>query len=68
MTKRPWFESAGGRKYSLAVGTLVFAFILALKGKLTAEFSAIAVTVNMAYSAANAFVTGKGTERNPDGK
>lgn len=65
---KPWYELAGGRKYSLAAGTLVFAFILALKGKLTAEFSAIAVTVNMAFSAANAFVTGKGTERNPDGK
>ena len=67
MTKRPWFESAGGRKYSLAAGTLIFAFVLALWAKLTAEFSAIAVTVNIGFNAANAFVTGKGTERKSDG-
>jgi len=65
---RPWYEAGGGRKFVLAMASLLTAFVLALKGKLTAEFSAITVTVNMAFNAANAFVTGKGSERNPDGK
>lgn len=66
MKSRAWYDALGGRKFALAGATLIAAFILALKGKLTADFSAIAVTVNMAFAGANAWVTGKGTERAKD--
>ena len=66
MRSRAWYDVLGGRKFALAAATLLTAFVLALMGKLTAEYSAIAVTVNMAFASANAWVTGKGAERAKD--
>lgn len=52
----------GWRKFSLSAAGLVFAFVLALLGKLTAEFSTIVAVVVAAYNTANAFSKRYGTE------
>lgn len=41
----------------MGMATLAMAFVLALLGKLTAEFSAIATIVNGAFNAADTFIT-----------
>lgn len=48
-------ELKGYRKWSVAAMTLICALVLAMKGKLTADWTQIAIAVNAAFSAANAF-------------
>jgi len=57
-----WLEAIGGRKYSLGLFTLILAFVLALIGKLTAEFSGIAVIVNGAFNYSNMKTTTAGLQ------
>jgi hypothetical protein len=45
----------GNRKFLIAGGALLFAFVLALFGKLTGDFVAVASVAVGAFSAANAF-------------
>ena len=54
-----WYTFLGGRKFTLASGTLVMGFTLALLSKLTPEFTGIAMLVNAAYATANTMVTNK---------
>jgi len=63
MKHRLWFEVLGGRKFTLASGTLVMGFTLALLSKLTPEFTGIAMLVNAAYATANTLVTNKALGR-----
>jgi hypothetical protein len=48
-----------GRKFIVAVLSLVTAFVLALLGKLTGDFAFIASVVNGAFAAADAAITRK---------
>ncbi len=50
------------RKFLLAVGSLGMGFLLALIGKLSAEFAGLASTVMVSYAAANGYTTGAGGE------
>ncbi len=50
------------RKFLLAVGSLGCGFVLALIGKLSAEFAGLASTVMVSYATANSYTTGKGAE------
>lgn len=57
MSRRSLLQSLGGRKFVLAGGSVVAAFILALCGKLTADFAGIVMTANVAFNTADAVVT-----------
>lgn len=48
-----------GRKFTLAAYALVSASVLALLGKLTAEYASVCSIVVGAFSAANAYITGR---------
>lgn len=58
----PWFERLGGRKYSLTFAGLFFGFILALLGKLTAEFTAVIIATAGFFNGANMGVTMSATK------
>jgi hypothetical protein len=60
-----WHEVLGGRKFILAVLALNEAFVLALMRRPLVDFVLVASVSVGAFAAANAFVTGKGTERTP---
>jgi hypothetical protein len=45
----------GYRKFAIVLIALVFAFVLALTGKLTTDFATIAVAAVGAFAAANAY-------------
>ena len=53
----PWYEHGGGRKFLLAGGTVLMAFVLSLVGKLTGEFTTISSIAVGAFSLANASTT-----------
>lgn len=55
-----------GRKFFVGMAALGGAFVLALFGKLTAEFSTVATVVVASFSAANAYITGKTATAQPD--
>lgn len=46
---------AGYRKYTVVMAGMIFAFVLALLGKLTAEFSTVVSVSVASFAAANAF-------------
>lgn len=48
-------------KFIISTSALAGAFVLALFGKLSAEYSTVATIVVAAFSAANAYITGKTT-------
>jgi hypothetical protein len=48
-----------GRKFIVAVLTLVAAFVLAILGKLTDDFTIVASVVNGAFTAADTLITRK---------
>jgi hypothetical protein len=50
----------GNRTFVLAVGSLAGAFLLALLGKLTGDFSAVASIACASYAGKSAWTTGKG--------
>jgi len=52
----------GNRKWTVAMVGLVLAFVLALLGKLTGDFTAVVIGVVGAFHAANAYTTGSGNE------
>jgi hypothetical protein len=52
-----------GRKFIVAVLTLTAAFVLALQGKLTGDFTVIASIVVGAFNAADTLITRKSLER-----
>jgi hypothetical protein len=56
---------SGGRKFALSAYAIVSASLLALAGKLTAEYATICTLVVGAFSASNAYITGKGTGNEP---
>lgn len=51
-----WSEAAGGRKFIMAAGSILLAFVLALLGKLTSEFTSVLIACTGFYSAANAVI------------
>lgn len=51
--------TTAGRKYEVVMSALVGAFVLALFGKLTTDYSTVATVVVASFSAANAYITGK---------
>lgn len=53
------FKKLGGRKFVFAVLVVLLAFTLALIGKLTESFTAIAVAAIAGFHTANAYVSGK---------
>lgn len=65
---KPWFDVLGGRKFILAFVAINEAFVLAILRRPMADFVLVASVTVGAFAASNAWVTGKGTERNPDGK
>lgn len=58
--------SSPGRKYEVGMAALAGAFVLALFGKLTTEFSTVATVVVASFSAANAYITGKTATAQPE--
>lgn len=52
----------GYRKWTVALLGVVLAFVLALFGKLTGDFTAVVIGVVGAFHAANAYTTGAGNE------
>lgn len=57
-----------GRKFVVAVLTLIAAFVLAAMGKLTNDFTIIASVVNGAFSAADTFITRKSLDAGVTGR
>lgn len=55
-----------GKKFIVGMSALGGAFVLALFNKLTAEYSTVATIVVAAFSAANAYITGKTATAQPD--
>lgn len=56
-TPTTWFDVLGGRKFVIAGAALVFGFVLALLGKLTAEFTGVLIAVTGFFQAANTVTT-----------
>ena len=59
-------EGLGGRKFLLAQEVLVSTFLLAMLGKLTAEFAGVAAIVYGGYATSNAMVTKAALKSGPD--
>jgi hypothetical protein len=55
----------GNRKFYIVAAALVFAFVLALLGKLTADFAMVASICVGAFAAANAFEHKFGNGQSP---
>jgi hypothetical protein len=56
---KTWREFWMGRKFFLAVYSLLSSSALAAFSRLTPEYAAIVSTVMIAFSAADAFITGR---------